>query len=84
MAAERGVAICAMPAALTAADHLSEANAICRQLKVVWFTTAVRFNPRLCANEPLYKIYRRGMGCVATRSSPAALVAYLRKQRPPG
>jgi hypothetical protein len=71
-------------AALTSSQALFEARAICRQLRgTVWFREGARFDPKRGAFVPTYCIYRRGMGCVAERGSVAALLAYMRTQRPP-
>lgn len=68
----------------TAEECLAEARALCKRLRVVWFTVDWRYDPATCKQVSFYKIFRRGMGFVAKRSTPEALVAYLRKQLPPG
>lgn len=74
--------VCAMAAAKTDDDYLEEARWICRRVPTVWFSTEQRYDPTSRVYVPLYRIYRRGMGSVATRSTASALVAYLRKQLP--
>ncbi len=77
------VAVCAMAGvALSDSDLLFEARAICRQVQTVWFVAEKRIDPATRDLCTVYRIYRRGMGLVASRSSPQALVSYLRKQRP--
>lgn len=77
-----------MAAPLTAAelrstDYLDEARWICRRVPTLSFRIETRSDPRTRSPQTVYRIYRRGMGLVAERASPAALVAYLRKQLPP-
>lgn len=73
-----------MATALSPAEHLTEARSICKRLNgVIWFSVAYRFDPVTRNSQPYYRIFRRGMGEVATRASPAALVSYLRRQLPP-
>jgi hypothetical protein len=67
---------------LTAEDYLAEARALCRRVPTVWFAVAPRFDPAKRTTVYVYRIYRRGMGQIAERATPAALVAYLRKQVP--
>lgn len=69
--------------ALTDEDYLEQARWICKRVPTVWFDLGYKFDPKARASAPVYRIYRRGMGKVAERASPAALVAYLRKQLPP-
>lgn len=77
-------AICAMAAPAAAVDPLEEARWICkhRLRGFVWFTPYQRRDPKTYELMTTYRIYRRGMGEVAERSSPAALLSYLRKQLP--
>lgn len=74
----------AIAAARAPVDYLNEAQAICRRLnRSVWFSAESRVDPATRGIFTVYKIYRRGMGLLAERSSLAGLVAYLRKQLPP-
>jgi hypothetical protein len=65
------------------ADYLSEACHLVRGLAGrVWFKTDYTFDAVSRTYQPRYCIYRRGMGLLATRARPQALVAFLRRQRP--
>lgn len=79
-----GAAVCAMAIERkTDADHLFDARAICRQLGNVWFDSEERPVAGLRrVTKTVYRVYRRGMGCFAERSSPAELARLLRKQLP--
>jgi hypothetical protein len=74
-----------MAAPATATDPLDEARWICRHRLhgVVWFEPYCFRDPKTYELVTVYRIYRRHMGRGAERSSPAALLAYLRKQLPP-
>lgn len=68
--------------ALNDDEQLDRARLLCKTIKTVWFDVEHRYDVAARAVKPVYVIRRRGMGKVAERSSPAALVAYLRKQLP--
>lgn len=74
--------VCWMVVPVTPADQLFEARAICRRIPSVWFSVAYRIDPKTREQQAFYRIFRRGMGKVAERSTPGGLVAYLRKQLP--
>lgn len=75
--------VCAL-GARTAVDPLDEAHWICRKLqRTVWFEAYCYRDPKTYELVTTYRIFRRGMGKIAERSSPAALLAFLRKQLPP-
>lgn len=64
------------------ADQLERARMYCKAAKTVWFVAKPLWDPKSRSLRTVYIVYRRGMGEVARRSSPAALVAYLRNQVP--
>lgn len=73
-------AACAMHAQSAPADPLEEARWLCKRNPTLWFKVDHRYDPVSRTSQPVYKIFRRGMGCVAQRSSIDGLLAYLRKQ----
>lgn len=72
-----------MSVARTTEDYLREADDICRELKrTVRYELHYRRDPASGEQQAYYKVFRRGMGRIAKPGSAAALVSYLRKQRP--
>lgn len=73
-----------MSDARTTEDYLREADDICRELKgTVRYEAASRYDPSTASSQTYYRVFRRGMGRIASPGSAEALVRYLRKQRPP-
>lgn len=68
--------------ALSDNEQLDRARMLCTSIKTVWFKPVQQWDAKARALTTGYVIYRRGMGEVARRSTPAALVAYLREQLP--
>lgn len=46
----------------------------------LWFEDVGRYDASLGRSVPLYRIFRRGTGFVAKRSTAQGLIAYLRSQ----
>lgn len=71
-------------AGATVSGLLEEARWLCKHVLKgqLWFVEEGRYDPGRGRSIPIYRIFRRSTGCVATRSSVEGLVKYLKTQCP--